>query len=120
MTTTFTTTATITCARAHMEASPKAHILFQTAGCCVGGISYDLSNADDYRQVRQLSKLFEKDFLEDLVGTEVRLIATSTERNPMCVDALAIGHLTANVFYLRDGDGTSLTYEDAISKLRVQ
>lgn len=117
---TTTTTATITCARAHMEATPKAHILFQTAEFCVGGISYDCSKADDYRQVRQLSKLFEKDFLEDLTGTEVRIIATSTESNPMCVDALAIGHPTANVFYLRDGDGTSLTYEDVISKLQAK
>lgn len=113
-----TTTATITCARTRMEKEPKAHLLFQTDEYCVGGISYNCSNPEDYRQVQQLTRLFEKDFLEDLVGTTIRIIAIPSESNPMCVDSIAIGHPTANVFFLRDGDGIAVSYEDAISKLQ--
>ncbi len=118
--TTFTTTATITCAKTKTETSPKAHILFQTAEFCVGGISYDQFNPNDYRQVRQLNKLFGKEFLEDLEGTKVRIIVAASESNPMCVAPLAIGHPTANEFLLRNGDGTSLTYEEATLKLQAK
>lgn len=115
--TTFTTTATITCARNKMEDTPKAHITFLTAEFCVGGISYDLSKPNDYSQIRQLTKLFGKEFLEDLSGIEVKMIAQPSENNPMCVDALAIGHPSANVFYVRTGNGTPLTFKEALQSL---
>lgn len=117
--TTFTTTATITCARNKMESTPKAHITFQTAEFYVGGLSYDYANPSDYAQIRQLTKLFGKDFLEELAeGVTVRIIARPFESTPLCVDALAIGHPTANVFYQRTGDGTAITYEQALANLQ--
>lgn len=117
--TTFTTTATITCAKNKMESSPKAHITFQTAEFYVGGLSYDYANPGDYAQIRQLTKLFGKDFLEELAeSVSIRIIAKPFKSNPMCVDALAIGHPTANVFYLRKGDGKALTYEEALTSLQ--
>lgn len=116
--TTFATTATITCARNKMDNTPKAHITFQTAEFYVGGLSYDYANPGDYTQIRQLTKLFGKDFLEELAGVDIRIIARPFESNPMCVDALAVGHPTANVFYQRTGDGSSLTYEEVLKSLQ--
>lgn len=91
--TTFTTTATITCARNKMEETPKAHITFQTENFFIGGISYDYMKHSDYAQIRQITKLFGKEFLEDLSkDVTVRIIAKTIETHPMYVDALAIGH----------------------------
>lgn len=117
--TTFTTTATITCAMNKMEDTPKAHITFQTAEFYVGGLNYDYAKPSDYAQIRQLTNLFGKDFLEELAkNVTVRIIASPFESNPMCVDALAIGHPSANVFYLREGNGNPVTLEEALALLQ--